>query len=270
MTWKRIQNVIVKEWETTFRSANSALLVTLLPLLITGQALLYIYLALKFAGADALVDTIFQVGVHKFEALMPALASLSTADKFQVFFYLQFPIYLLLIPAMIANSMATFGIVEEKQTRTLEPLLATPVRTWELLLGKALAGAVPAVVMSWVCAGLFLLGVALLGSSHLLRFVLTASWFVSLLLLVPAVTVLSFLLGVIASSRARDAKSAQNLAIVIVLPLLGLVVVQLAGLAVFTPLWLALVALAIVALDAVTLRGAVRLFQRESILVNWK
>jgi len=171
---------------------------------------------------------------------------------------------------MIANSMATFGIVEEKQTRTLEPLLATPVRTWELLLGKALAGAVPAIVMSWVCAGLFLIGVVLLGSSHLLRFVLTSSWFISLLLLVPGVTVLSFLLGVIASSRARDAKSAQNLAVVIVLPILGLVVVQLVGLAVFTPLLLVLVAAAIVVLDAVTLRGAVRLFQRESILVNWK
>jgi ABC-2 type transport system permease protein len=270
MIWKRIQNVVVKEWETTFRSANSALLVTLLPLLITGQALLYIYLVLRFAGADALVNTVLQVGVHKFEALMPAMASLSTLDQFQVFFYLQFPVYLLLIPAMIANSMATFGIVEEKQTRTLEPLLATPVRTWELLFGKALAGAIPAVVMSWVCAGLFLIGVVLLGSSHLLRFVLTSSWFISLLLLVPGVTVLSFLLGVIASSRAKDAKGAQNLAVVIVLPILGLVVVQLVGLAVFTPLLLLLVAAAIVALDAVTLRGAVRLFQRESILVNWK
>jgi 4-amino-4-deoxy-L-arabinose transferase-like glycosyltransferase len=99
---------------------------------------------------------------------------------------------------------------------------------------------------------------------------LTSPWFISLLLLVPGVTVLSFLLGVIASSRARDAKSAQNLAVVIVLPILGLVVVQLVGLAVFTPLLLVLVAAAIVALDAVTLRGAVRLFQRESILVNWK
>jgi len=270
MAWKRIQNVIVKEWETTFRSANSALFVTLLPLLITGQALLYIYLVLRFAGADALMSTILQTGVEKLEGSMPALAGLSTIEKFQVFFFLQFPVYLLLIPAMIANSFATFSIVEEKQTHTLEPLLATPVRTWELLLGKALAGAIPAVVMSWLCAGLFLLGAAWIGSARLLIYVLTSSWFISLFLLVPLVTVLSFLLGVIASSRARDAKSAQNLAVVIVLPILGLVVVQLVGLAVLTPLLLLLIAAAIGALDAVTLRGAVALFQRESILVNWK
>lgn len=50
---------------------------------------------------------------------------------------------------MIAKNIATFSIVEEKQTKTLEPLLATPVQTWELLIGKALSGAIPAVIMSW-------------------------------------------------------------------------------------------------------------------------
>ena len=270
MAWERIRNVVIKEWETTFRSVGSALMITLLPLLINAQALLYVWLAVQFAGEDALVSTILRVGVEKLEGAMPELAGLPVIDRFQVFFYLQLPIYLLLVPAMIANVSATNSIVEEKQTRTLEPLLATPVRTWELLLGKALAGAVPAVLMTWICAGLLLLGVALLGSSHLLGYVLTASWFISLVLLVPLVTVLSFLIGVIASSRAKDVKGAQNLAVVIVLPILGLIVVQLAGLTVLTSLSLVLIALAVLAVDAVVLRAAVRLFQRESILIDWK
>lgn len=270
MARKRISNIIKKEWETIFYNINSALFITLLPLIITAQALVLIYLVTKFTGEGALMNTILRMGVEKLEAMMPSLSSLSSIEKFQVFFSLQFPIYLLLIPIMIANSFATFSIIEEKQTRTLEPLLATPVRTWELLLGKALAGAIPAVIMTWICAGIFLFGIAWIASSHLLRFVLTSSWFISLFLLVPLITVLSFMLGVSASSRASDPKSAQNMAVVIVIPILSIIGVQLIGLIVFTPLMLMAMAVAIGILDIITLRGAVYLFQRESIVVKWR
>jgi len=270
MAWRRIENVVVKEWRVTFGNLNSALFITLLPLIITAQALAYIYLAIHFGGQELLASTVLQTGVGRLERVMPELARLSATEQLQVFFYQQIPIYLLLIPAMVANSMATFSIVEEKQTGTLEPLLATPVRTWELLLGKALAGAVPANLITWICAGLFLLGVIALGSGHLLGIALTVSWFISLFLLAPLVTILSFLIGVIASSRASDAKSAQNLALLIVLPILALVIVQLVGLTLLTPLMLAIIALALAGFNLLALRGAALLFQRESILLRWK
>ena len=79
---------------------------------------------------------------------------------------------------MIAISFATFSIVDEKLSGSLEALLATPVRTWELLLGKALSGAVPALVITWVCAGVFILGVVGLGWGQLVNLVLTSSWLV--------------------------------------------------------------------------------------------
>ena len=267
---RRIANIIRKEWETTLYNVNSGLFITLVPLLITGQALLYIYLIIRYAGTDALMSSVLRLGVEKLELLIPALPGLSPVEKLQLLFYLQYPIYLLLVPMMIANSFATFSVVEEKQTRTLEPLLATPVRTWELLLGKSLAGAIPAVIMSWICAALFLLGVKWIGPPHLFKYVLSSSWLISLVLLVPLITVLSFMLGVVASSRAGDPKSAQNMAIIIVLPVLALIAVQLIGLAVFTPMTLLVLATAIAALDVLILWIAVRLFQRESIVVTWR
>ncbi|GFP18874.1 hypothetical protein HKBW3S03_00379 [Candidatus Hakubella thermalkaliphila] len=266
----RIANIIIKEWQTTFGNLNSALFITLLPLLITVQALVLIVLVSRFAGGEALMDTILRTGVAKLEEMMPTLSSLPVIEKFQVFFFLQFPIYLLLIPIMIAISFATFSIIEEKQMRTLEPLLATPVSTWELLLGKALAGAIPALIITWVCAGLFLVGVVWMGLAHLLSLVLTPSWFISLFLLVPLVTVLSFMLGVIGSSRANDPKSAQNIAFVIVLPVLAIIGVQLTGLILLRPLMFIVMAVGIAILDILTLRVAVYLFQRESIVVRWR
>jgi ABC-type transport system involved in multi-copper enzyme maturation permease subunit len=169
MTLKRIINVIKKEWRMTFGSLNNGLFITLLPLLIVGQLLAIIYAIKRFVSANALAEitsnAMIQKAMENLQVMISSeITSISLAERFQLLLVSQFPYYLLLIPTMIAISFATFSIVEEKQTGTLEPLLATPVRTWELLLGKALAGAIPAILMSWICAVIFLVGVAFLVS----------------------------------------------------------------------------------------------------------
>jgi len=270
MAQKRIINVVKKEWKITFSNTNSTLFIILLPIIITVQALLYIYLAMRFAGADALIKTILGRGMENWLATFPSVKELSLIEKFQVFFFSQFPFYLLLIPTMVAMSFATFSIIEEKQTRTLEPLLATPVRTWELLLGKSLAGAIPSLLMSWLCAGIFLIAVVWMGSGYLLSLVWNAQWFISLFLLVPLVSLLSFMLGIIASSKANDTKSAQNIGIVIVLPVLVIIGFQLTGFAVFTPAKLLILSGILAILNFFVLQMAIRLFQRESIVIKWR
>jgi ABC-2 type transport system permease protein len=139
-----------------------------------------------------------------------------------------------------------------------------------LLLGKALSGAIPALLITWVCGGVFLLGAGSLGWEHLLGWVLTPSWFLTLFLLAPAVAVLSFLLGVVSSSRASDPKSAQNIAVLVILPVLALIGVQVTGLIWFTPLRTLVLALGIGIIDLLLLRVAVRLFRRETIVVEWQ
>ena len=252
-----------------FTDPNGALFVILVPVIIVGQAMLVIWLAAEFGGESAASVGVFAASLEKLKNAMPAVAALPAVQQFQVLLLSQLTFYLLLIPTMIAMSFATFSIVDEKTSRSLEPLLATPVRTWELLLGKALSGALPALVMTWVCAGLALAGVLGLGWGHLLPLVITPTWYLCLFLLTPVVVVLSFLLGIIGSSRAKDAKGAQNIALVIILPVLVLVAVQVTGLAWFSPLPTLILALGIGAVDIVVLFVATRLFQRESIFVKW-
>lgn len=109
-----------------------------------------------------------------------------------------------------------------------------------------------------------------MGSGHLLEFVLNAQWFISLFLLVPLFSLLAFMLGVIASSRANDPKTAQNIAVIIVLPILAIVGVQLIGFTVFTSARLFVLSITMGILNFFILRVAVRLFQRESIVVRWR
>ena len=266
----RIVNILVKEWRGTFSTLSTSLMVTLLPLLIVAQVLVIIYLVVYLVPADALVSSILGNGLSRLHASMPELVVLSTSDQIQVYFLLQLPIYLLLIPMMVSNVLCTFSIVEEKQTRTLEPLLATPVRTWELLLAKALAGTIPAMGMALVSAGFALLGVVIMGSGSLLVFLLTPYWLVSLLLVTPLVTFLSFLLGIIGSSRATDPRSAQVWVLPMVLPLLAWVAVQVLGYIPLTMSALLVAALILAAAVGFLLWAAVLLFRRESILVHWR
>ena len=257
MTTYRIANVLRKEWLLMARSPSNLLFVVVIPLLLIGQALLLSWLLPRFLAIDV-------------PGASDLVQELNGPERFRVLLLDQFRFFVLLIPAMVANVFATLSIVEEKITRTLEPLLATPVRTWELLLGKILSGAIPALVVAWASADLFMGLAVAVGWGPLLRWVVGPAWYLSILLLTPAISTLSFVFGVIGSSRAGDAKGAQNLAVVVVLPLFALIAVQVTGLVHFTPLLTLLLSLGIAALDALMLRLAVRLFARESILVRWR
>lgn len=255
---QRIGNVIRMEWAGMARTPSSLLFMVVIPVVLIAQAFLLSWLIPRFIDPALL------------GAQGDASGALSAVDSLRAMILGQFQFFVLLIPATIANVFATLSIVDEKTSGTLEPLLATPVRTWELLVGKILAGAGPALAVAWTSTAAFLWIASGLGWGHLFPYVLTATWIVSLFLLMPAVSLLSFVLGVIGSSRARDAKGAQSLAIVVVLPIFALIAVQVTGLVRFTPALVVLVAAGLLVADALLVRVAVRLFARESILIRWR
>lgn len=262
-------NIIRKEWQLIVTDTTSIMLVSLIPLAIIGQVILYIWIANNFSG-EIVANQIFQNALEKLRQSIPATEGLPPPQQLLALLLNQLNFYLLLVPTIIAISLASVSIVEEKLSGTLEALLATPVKTWELLLGKALSGAIPAIVIAWVCAALSLLGIIVLGWGSLLSMVITPVWFLCLFLLTPTVALLSFLLGVIGSSRAKDTRSAQNISLFIILPALALIAMQITGLLWFTPLLTFILALGIVLIDILILRVAVRLFQREAIIVKWR
>ena len=67
----------------------------------------------------------------------------------QAFIIQNFMAYFLLIPAMVPMAIATQSVIGEKVARSLEPQLATPLEVPELLAGKTLAAALPAMTATW-------------------------------------------------------------------------------------------------------------------------
>ena len=120
-------------------------------------------------------------------AQRPEWAGFTAAELAGAFAVQQFLAFFLLMPAYIPLSIATFSIIGEKQARTLEPVLATPIRTLELLVGKAIAALVPGVLAGWVTYVAFVALASLVYGPHLFGVVTDASWLVGVFILGPAV-----------------------------------------------------------------------------------
>jgi ABC-2 type transport system permease protein len=185
----------------------------------------------------------------------------------QAFLLGQFLPLLVLVPVVGAMALVTTSIVDELSNRSLEPLLATPISTLELLVAKA--GSAFAVAMALLTAGaaLFAAAAGTLAQPGVLAALLTPGAAALVLGLAPGAAAATLMLGVIASSRARDARSAQQFSVLVVLPLVALFVGRI-GDGVSAPALLT-VAAAAWALTVLLAIVGVRVFDRERILTRW-
>ena len=91
--------------------------------------------------------------VEQIVASHPEWAGFSTNEVGVAFALQQFLITFLILPGYIPLAIASYSIVGEKQSRSLEAVLATPIRTTDLLAGKAIAALVPAILATWIAYG---------------------------------------------------------------------------------------------------------------------
>jgi ABC-2 type transport system permease protein len=188
----------------------------------------------------------------------------------EYFLFQQFLMVFLLMPITGAMALAAHAIVGEKLARTLEPLLATPVTTAELLVAKVLGALAPTLAISAAGAGIYFAGIAILGAPGVLRAMMTLRTWLLLGFIGPAAALVSLQAALVISSRVNDARTAQQFGVLIIIPLAGILVAQFTG-----SLWLSAAALAFIALGVfgvwmlVTL-FSVAVFDREAILTRWK
>ena len=257
-----VWTVLRREWAETVR--NRLLLATILlpPLLLTVAPLALASAVESEALPPELVGQVL--------AQRPEWATLSPGELAGAFAVQQFLVFFLLMPAYIPLSIATFSIIGEKQARSLEPVLATPIRTMELLAGKAVAALVPGVLAGFLTYVLFVLLASIVYGPELFGVVTDPSWLTGVFLLGPAVGLSSVVTGVIVSSRVNDPRVAQQVGGVIIVPVVGVVLVQATGTVLVGAAGYVLLTVIIGAVSLVGLWIGVRLFQREAILTRWR
>jgi ABC-2 type transport system permease protein len=202
--------------------------------------------------------------------VMPTSKALTAEGRIQLFLFQQFLTLFLLMPATGGMALAAHAIVGEKQAKTLEPLLATPISTMELLIAKVLGALIPTLAIAFTGTLVFIAGIGLLADRGVLEAMMNARTVLLILLVAPATALLSLQAAMIISARANDARTAQQFGVLIVLPLTGLVMAQFMGLFWLSARDTALLGLAVLALWMIVAVVSAAIFQREVILTRWR
>jgi ABC-2 type transport system permease protein len=263
---KRILTIIDKEWAEVFKNRVVLMTIVVLPLLFTFMPLGILY-ATRSGLADGGSSTSMPA---QFEA-MCAQSGATGGDCVQIFILNEFLLLYMMMPLAIPVAIAAYSIVGEKTTRSLEPLLATPITTEELLTGKGLAASLPAIGATWGAFVIFVVGLPLVGASPAVyRSVFSATWLVAVLLVGPLLAALAVNFAIIVSSRVSDPRTAEQVSMVIIVPLLGLLFGQIAGVLVLNVQLMLGVAAVLAVMDVGLIYVGARWFQRETILTQWK
>jgi ABC-2 type transport system permease protein len=257
-----VWTVLRREWYETVRNRLLMSTIILPPILLTVAP---IVLA-SAVGEEVLPPELAQQILQQ----RPEWSTFTPGELAGAFAVQQFLVFFLLMPAYIPLSIATFSIIGEKQARSLEPVLAAPIRTSELLAGKAIAALVPGLFAGWATYAIFVILASVVYGPALLGVVTDPSWLAGVFLLGPAVGLSSVVAGVIVSARVNDPRVAQQIGGVVIVPVIGLVLLQATGTLLVGPAGYLLLSAVVLAIAAVGLRVGVRLFDREAILTRWR
>ena len=263
----KIKVILRKEW-LELRQEKVLLLTTgLLPLFFAVVPLVFAF-AIKGADLSDLEGEMKDFG-HLLN-VNPAFRGMDVLEFAQAAIAQQISLILLLLPMILPSVIASYSIVGEKTSRTLEPVLATPVTTLEFLLAKSITAVLPGMLMTWGAAAIFAIGfIPATISGRVYSAVISPAWLLMLLLWAPLLSLITVGLTVLVSSKANDPRSAQQISVVLILPMIGLIVAQLSGVLVLGPLVVLVGALVLTLVAAIVLNLSVQLFQRESILTRW-
>jgi ABC-2 type transport system permease protein len=255
--------IVRKEWAEVFRNKLVLFSVVFLPLIFVALPLISIGVMGGFGddltnggdtipGAEALCQ-----GLDEMECVQ-----VYTLDIFTMMF--------MILPIMIPVTIAAYSIVGEKAMRSLEPLLATPITTTELLVGKMTAAAIPAILATWIAYGLYVLGINLMTTPNVSSRLVDPLWLVAVFIAGPLLTIFAVCVAIMVSSRVTDPRVAEQLSGVVLLPIILVLVGQSIGFIILDRDIVLLIAAVVFVADIFFVFLAIRLFERETILTKWK
>lgn len=260
-----IRTIFIKEWLDLRRNKLVLSVVLVVPLLMVAP----LVAMLIIMGRVPISESDYQELSPMLEN--PIFAGLSPTETMQSALASNYLVLFLMMPLIVPVTIAVYSIVGEKVTRSLEPLLATPVTITQLLLGKGLAAALPGVVTAWISYGIFLIFARFFSvSDRVFGIFIHPMWLVAMFVLAPLLTVMAVNVGIIVSSRTSDPRAAEQLGSLIILPLMVLLIGPLVGFIQLNSATFWIASLIVLVLDAGLLYLGVKLFQRETILTRWK
>jgi ABC-type Na+ efflux pump permease subunit len=264
--------VFKKDWLEIKRNWQVLLPIILLPLIFS----VVFPVVIAGIGSTPVTNT---GGDQDFQSLIPNLPldvqeMLANMNANQSMVYIMvlyfFAPFFLIIPVMASSVIGSDSFAGERERKTIEALLATPISDSELLLGKILVSFIPAMIVTFAAYGVYMVIVdaltfGMFGGVLLLP---NVNWLIMMFGVTPVIALCSIGLTVMISAKVKGFKEAQQISIVLLLPVLGLVFAQISGILVLGPLVLAALIGIFAAVDVGIFYLSKKIFRREEILAK--
>jgi len=272
VTLENAMLVFSKDWREIRRNWQVIGPLVVVPMLITVMLPLVIIL---IPTIITIPGTSLNIPVTMFENLplevKLEIAGMNISQQMTYVFLLYFfAPFFLIIPIMASSVLASDSFAGEKDRKTIEALLATPLTDGELLLGKILVSFIPSMLVTILAFTVYsavvdVAAFTLFGGRILLPILL---WLVLIFCVTPAVSLAGIGITVIVSVKVKGFREAQQLSALLVLPIMLLIFSELGGLIMFGPIMLALLIAGFVVMDLIVFRLGISIFKREDILAK--
>lgn len=142
-----------------------------------------------------------------------------------------FPSFFLIIPIMSSGIIGASSFVGEKEHKTLETLLYTPISMEQLLRSKIIGVFIPSYIVTLLSFVAFGIVVNIGGFINFGRMIFPdLKWLIIIFWLSPAISLLSLTFTVLVSAKSSTFQEAQQVSGLLVLPVVLLIVGQMTGL----------------------------------------
>jgi len=253
MNFRRLRALMQKEWREMFKNKMVLLSVIIAPLILLSISV-FLLVVFNNTYGDFIAEEEILVQLQGDWAIL--------LNNILMFF--------MFMPLVIPLAIAVYSVVGEKEQKSLEPLLATPLTDLELFLGKALASVLPGLLITWLSFGIFSGMLIYLIPWSFINLFFKPPWLMAMFGLAPIISVFSVLSAMAISSFTRDTRAAYQLSSLIMIPfLMGSLyyIFTFQGLVSMQFVFLSMAVMG--GMDVLMLFLGMRLFRREDILTRW-
>jgi ABC-type Na+ efflux pump permease subunit len=270
MNWKKIFAIARKDIKEATQNKSVWLPILIVPLIFVVVMPLMMILIFK---NPELSKSMNNTDVQQLMSVLPEFMKLQVAglNEVQTMIVLMlgyfFAPFFLILPLMFSTTIAAESFAGERERKTIEALLYTPVSDAEMFIGKALASLIPAVTISWAS---FLGYIVVLNAGAYsvighIWFPLT-NWYPLIFWVSPAISLLGIAITVLISAKVQTFMGAYQTSASLVVLILGVLAGQATGVLALSVTVGLIMGAVLWLIDAVLLYFAIRSFNRYQLL----
>jgi ABC-type Na+ efflux pump permease subunit len=257
--------LIYKDINEITSSKQVILPMTIVPIILTVIIPLALLIGASYIGKDS--NTIRQLGplINKLPSEYMAYNPAQLLIKITINY--MFPSYFLIIPIMCSGIIGASSFVGEKEHKTLETLLYTPISMEQLLRAKILGVFIPSYIITLFSFIAFGILVNIGGFIYFGGLIFPdIKWLIIILWISPAISLLSLIFTVMVSAKSKTFQEAQQVSGLLVLPVILILVGQMTGVIMLNSLVMFIAGMVLLILDYILIKRISSKFIPEKLI----